>query len=49
VVRLFIVSMRLMSPGAATDLAALLPGLDHLELDLKCVARLERELKEFPE
>jgi len=38
-----------MSHDAATDLAALLPGLDHPGLDLKCIARLERELKEFPE
>jgi hypothetical protein len=38
-----------MSPDAPTDLAALPPGLDQPGLDLKCVARLERELKEFPE
>jgi hypothetical protein len=31
------------------DQAALLPGLDHPGLDLECAARLERELKEFPE
>jgi hypothetical protein len=49
VVRLFIASVRLLSPDAAMDLAALLPGLDQPGLDLKCVARLERELREFLE